>query len=414
MTAFVLIAVVMAVLALVWLLPSLLRHRPQPAADAADTNLAVLRDQCAELDRDAANGLLSPVQLQAAREDLERRVLEDARVPAPTLQTGASKRIAVALAAVLPLVAAGLYWTIGNPAAITLAPAAGEAAKVLPEQIEGMLKKLEARLEQMPDDANGWAMLGRSYLVLQRFAEASTAYERATGLVKDDADLLADYADALAMAQGRRIEGKALQVVEQALRVDPMQWKALAMAGAAAFERKDFRKAIGYWETLQKRPGLDADFLRNIATSIDEARRLSGGKPVAGNAAGKAAAPAAATGSATAATAVRGTVRLDPAFAGRAAPTDIVFIYARAAQGPRAPLAVLRRQVKDLPLEFTLDDSQSMSPELKLSKFPEVVVGARISRDGEARPKSGDLQGLSNPLPTGSTGVVVTINGTVP
>lgn len=413
MIAFIIGAVAMTVLALLWLLPSLLRHRPQFAADAAETNLAVLRDQFSELERDAANGLLSPQQLDAARDDLERRVLEDARVPAQTLRTGASKRAAIALAVVLPLAAGLLYWTLGSPDALSPGATAGGSDSNR-EQFEAMLQKLEARLAQSPEDGKGWAMLARSNLVLQRYAEASKAYARAATLITDDAGLLADYADALAMAQGRRIEGKALEIVEQALRVDPTQWKALAMAGSAAFERKDYRKAIGYWETLQKRPGLDAEFMRSIATSIEEARQFAGGKAgprVAEPVEPKAPPPKVAAGGGSS---VSGTIKLDPAFASKVAPTDTVFIYARAVQGPRAPLAVLRRQIKDLPAEFKLDDSMAMSPEMRLSKFSEVVVGARVSRDGEARPKSGDPQGLSKPVKTGATGIVVVIDGTVP
>ena len=107
-----------------------------------------------------------------------------------------------------------------------------------------MVAKLAARLEQAPDDGNGWALLARSYLTMQRPADAAAAYERAVAIQKNNADLLADYADALALSQGRRIEGKPLQIVERALQIDPKQWKALALAGSAAFDRKDYKKAM--------------------------------------------------------------------------------------------------------------------------------------------------------------------------
>lgn len=411
MTAFVIAALVMTALALLWLLPALLRHRPAPAADAAETNLAVLRDQVAELERDATNGLLSPHQLEAAREDLERRVLEDARVPAQTLRTGASKRAAVVLALALPLSSGLIYWALGNPDAMLWKEADGGGHAVTSKDVEEMAARLAARLEANPNDGNGWALLGRSYMVMQRFDDASAAYARAAALITDDAGLLADYADALGMQQGRRIDGRPLQVVEQALKIDPANWKALAMAGSAAFERKDYRKAIAYWEKLQSGVPPDSDFSRSVAANIQEARELGGIKPGAAPKAGTTSKPAPAV---AAAASVRGGVSLAAAFADKAAPSDTVFIYARAAAGPRMPLAIVRMQVKDLPATFALDDSQAMSPETKLSNFSEVVVGARISKSGSATPQRGDLVGLSPKIKPGAAGVSIVIDQVVP
>jgi len=238
---------------------------------------------------------------------------------------------------------------------------------------------------------------------MQRYQDATAAYARAVALLKDDADLLADYADALAMSQGRRMEGKPLQLIEQALQIDPTQWKALAMAGSAAFERKEYKQAIGYWEKLRSRAEPDSEFARNVAANIEEARQLGG---IKSGAASKPTPPAAAS--------VRGTVSLSPALAGKAGPGDTVFIFTRAADGPRQPLALVRRQVKDLPAGFTLDDSQAMSPEMKLSNFREVVVSARISKSGGATPQSGDLQGVSRKVKVGASNVAVVIDSVVP
>ena len=417
MTVFLLSVAGMVVLALLIVLPVLLRGNATVTTSSAESNLSVLRDQFAELERDASNGLIAADHLAEAHDDLERRVLEDGRAPSAMVPRPLSSRLpAIVLALALPLLSGGLYWALGNPAALEAVDSAGH--KVSPAQIEAMLKKLEQRLVDTPNDANGWAMLARSYLVLRRYQESADAYAKAAVLIPDDADLLADYADALAMAQGRRIDGKPMELVEHALRVDPTQWKALAMAGSAAFERKDYKKALGYWETLSKRPGLDPEFQRNIVSSIEEARQLAGGKAVPrvaeaaapAGAAAVAGSPAIAAGSG----AVSGTVRLSPAFAGKVAPTDTVFIFARAAPGPRMPLAVLRKQVQDLPFDFKLDDSMAMAPEMKLSKFPEVVVGARVSKTANAIPQSGDVQGASQPVRVGSRGIAVVIDATVP
>ena len=271
MTVFVLSALAMLALALVLVLPVLLRGTGALSTSSAESNLEVLRDQFAELERDAANGLIAAESLATARDDLERRVLEDGRTPsAMAPRTVNSRVLAIALAVALPLLSGAMYWVLGNPSALDSSRVAGH--KVAPEQIEAMLKKLEQRLVETPNDGNGWAMLARSNLVLRRFQQASDAYAKAVILIPTDADLLADYADALAMAQGKRIDGKPMELVERALKIDPTQWKALAMAGSAAYERKDFKKAIGYWETLSKRPGLDPEFQSNIVSSIEVAR----------------------------------------------------------------------------------------------------------------------------------------------
>jgi cytochrome c-type biogenesis protein CcmH len=246
-------------------------------------------------------------------------------------------------------------------------------------------------------------------MVMQRFEDAVAAYARAAALIKDDAGLLADYADALAMQQERRIDGKPLQLIEQALKIDPGHWKALAMAGSAAFDRKDYRKAIGYWEKLQSRVPPDSDFARSVASNIEEARELGGMKAAPASKSAPAVVAAGPSGAR-----VRGTVSLGAAFAGKVDPADTVFIYARAAEGPRMPLAIVRKQVKDLPADFTLDDSQAMSAEMKLSNFAEIVVSARISKSASATPQSGDLQGVSQKIKTGGTPIKIVIDQVVP
>jgi cytochrome c-type biogenesis protein CcmH len=224
------------------------------------------------------------------------------------------------------------------------------------------------------------------------------------------------------MAQGR-IEGKPLQVVERALKIDPTQWKALALAGSAAFERKDYKTAIGYWQTLQSHAEPGSEMARETAANIEEARQLGGINelpkvPTAATSPAKAplrtaeAKPQKQALNANAA--VEGSVSLSPKLAGKAAPTDTVFVFARAAEGPRMPLAILRFQVKDLPVKFLLDDSLAMSPAMKLSNFQDVVIGARISKSANAVPQAGDLQGASKPVKVGAKGLAVVIDQVVP
>lgn len=407
MTVFVIIAVVMAAVAVLWVLPPLLwRSTASGGVARAASNLAVYRDQLAELDSDLRIGTLSPAQYAQAKLEIERRVLDEARVektPAPRVSRGGRWTAAV-LAATIPLCAALLYWQFGSPdALLQRAGVARGEHELTTQQIDAMVAKLAARLEQNPDDAKGWVMLARSYAAMQRFPEALAAYAKATALVKDDASLLADYADVLATSTGRNLEGRPLELVTQALKLDPNQWKALALAGTAAFDRKDYKAAVAYWEKLMQQLPPDSEFSQSLMASIAEARQLGGIKS------GASLGPQPAT-----LASVRGMVSLSPALAGKVDPADTVFIFTRAAEGSRQPLAAVRRQVKDLPAGFTLDESQAMSPQMKLSNFREVVVGALISKNGSATPQSGDLEGISQKVKVGSGNIVVVIDSVVP
>jgi len=324
---------------------------------------------------------------------------EAGRSPLPMI-AGLSSFVVVLLAAGYLLVGAPLAL---DPAVRTAAPNSG--GEITLEQIEAMTQKLADRLKQQPDDVKGWTMLGRSYAVMGRHADAVPAFKQALALKPDDPNLLADYADALAVVNGRKLEGEPSKLIARALEIDPNNLKALSLAGTAAFLRKDFAGALRHWEKLaQVAP--DSDFARQIQGGIDEARRLAGGPAVGTQAQtpGTAAKPTAS---------VSGTVTLSKQLAGKAAPDDTVFVFARAAEGSRVPLAILRKQVKDLPLKFTLDDSMAMSPAAKLSGSPKVIVGARVSRSGGALAQPGDLQGLSAPVDVGSTGLTIEIGQVV-
>jgi len=235
MMTFVAIAAVMVAMTLAWLLTPLLRTRPAVDVDRASANLGILDDQLADLERDHAAGLIGAAQYAETRAELERRVLDEVRTD-DTARTATTRRgprlVPWLIAWCVPIAAGLLYYRLGDPQAFNplIAKAGGESAHAQsPEQFEQMLKALEARLQREPDNVDGWSMLARSYYQMGRFPEASAAYARLTQLISDDASLLADYADALAMAQGRKIAGKPLELINRALKIDPLQWKALAM-----------------------------------------------------------------------------------------------------------------------------------------------------------------------------------------
>lgn len=429
MTAFIIIATIMLAAALVAVLVPLLRHASAPAFAQEASNLAILRDQLAELEADLANGTITREHHDQARRELEQRVLEDTRAVAATgagPAPFAGAWTAAIVASALPIAAMLLYFVLGSheafsPTARTTATAAADAAQhdLSPQKMEEMAGKLAARLEKEPGNVEGWSILAHTYYTMKRFPQAVDAYEHAAKLQPDNADLLADYADALG-ATTNSLEGKPLELIDRALKANPTQWKALALAGTVAFNHKDFKQAVVYWEQLKQTVPPESDMARSIDASIAEAKELGGIKTAAAPPApaalpapdrSPAAAPAAPpAASASPGAGITGTIALSPALAATAAPNDTVFIFARAAQGPKFPLAIVRKQVKDLPTPFSLDDSMAMSPEMKMSNFAEVVVGARVAKSGNATPQSGDLEGFSRPVKLGAGGVAVVID----
>jgi cytochrome c-type biogenesis protein CcmH len=419
MTTFLIVAGLLLAVALLFVVPPLLsgRRRHAVVASRNEANVSIYRDQLQELSADLAAGTLSRDQYEQARRELESRVLEDvAAADAPAALAGrGGSRLAIVIGAAVPLVAVSLYFVLGNPKGLdphaAKPPAADEQGHdVTPEQIAGMVEGLAKRLKENPENTEGWIMLARSYNALQRYPEAAQAYAKAVERKPTDAQLLADYADVLAMAQGRNLMGEPERLVERALKADPENIKALALAGTAEFMKKDYRAAVSHWEKIVALVPPESEFGRSVASSIAEARQKGGLAPDQPPAAAKAPANKAA---AAAIAGVSGTVRLSPELAAKVAPSDTVFVFARAASGPRMPLAIVRKEAKDLPLAFSLDDSMALAPGMKLSSFEKVVVGARVSKTGEAMPKPGDLEGATQPVAVGASGLVVTIDSAV-
>lgn len=417
MTAFSIVAALLTIAALFFILPTLLRKEAVKHRHALrdEVNLTVLRDQMRELDADLAAGSITEVAYQSARQELERRVAEDVQPGVATQGMPLNQRwMAGTVAVAVPVVAVSLYLLLGSPAGLDPSKAAApqdQAHAITEEQILNMVAKLAERLEKEPANVEGWIMLARSYNALGRFREAADAYGRLVKLVPGDAALLADYADTLAMASNRSLQGEPEKVIASALAADPKNLKALNLSGTAAFERKDYGAAITQWQKILTLVPPESDIARSVNNSIAEAKGLAGQSAGAQTSLNSgAAAPAASPTAAVAGAEVGGTVELDPALRAKVADTDTVFIFARAAQGPRFPLAVLRKQVKELPASFVLDDSMSMMPDAKLSSFPMVVVGARISKSGSATPTAGDLEGQTEPVRPGAKGLKIKIN----
>jgi cytochrome c-type biogenesis protein CcmH len=422
MTVFWLVVALFLAGALVFLLPALWSPRAA-SASLQGANLAVHRDQWAEAERDLANGLISPERLAQVQGEIRRRVLEDSETgePAPVRP---ARRTAWALALLIPLASVLTYLRLGQPDAVApqlRTAATGPRHSVTPEQIQQMATALAERLKSEPQDLEGWLMLGRSYTALGRYGDAVTAFKRASGLGPPDAGVLADLADVTGMAQGRRLAGEPARLIQQALDVDPRHVKALALAGSVAFEARDYAAARGYWLRLVAVVPAESPMARAMQNNIAEATQLdTGGMAAPSTTAAAPDAPTtpttapARTDAAPAALAVRGQVQISPEMASRLAPGDTLFVFARAVQGPRMPLAILRVPAQAGAVSFTLDDSMAMAPELRLSGFAQVVVGARVSRRGSATPQAGDLVGQSTPVAPGAAGVQVLIDRVQP
>jgi cytochrome c-type biogenesis protein CcmH len=408
MITFGVVAALLIVLALVFVVPPLFR-RALPAVVEAGPDLAIYRDQLADLERDLQAGALTADRYEQARQELERRLAEELQADTATVSSpAAGKGVALAVVVGVPVLAIALYLVLGAPAALdpTATMPEESAHSVTAEQIEQMVAKLAQRLESAPDDPAGWSMLGRSYAALGRFKEAADAYKQAVKQVPADPQLLADYADALGMAQGRSLKGEPSRLIARALAVDPDHFKSLALAGTAAFEARDYPAAIRHWERLAQKIPPDSEFAQSIAASLSEARQLAGG-----------AASVAKTESPKAALepVIRGTVRLSPKLAAQVSPDDTLFVFARAINGSRVPLAVKRFRAAQLPVEFVLDKSAAMSPEMTLAQHTEVTVGARISKSGSPGSKSGDLEGFRQPVKVGgSAAIEIVIDTQVP
>ena len=282
MTIFWIIAGALAVAASLFVaLPLLKSHTGLGfGGSRRELKVSVYRHQLEELGEDRRAGRLGDDQYEQARGELERRLLDEVpdvpvRVAAPVRRRPPFDALAAGLT--VPLLAGLLYLALGNPASLWLRQGTGPDS-VGPHQLDATIGQLAARLEKNPQDGKGWVMLARSQAVLGRFTEASSAYARSVALFPDDAQLLADYADTLAMARGGRLAGEPEKLVERALRADPGNGKALALAGTIAFENKDFATAVNHWQRLQGLIPADSELARSIQAGIAEAKRLAGGR----------------------------------------------------------------------------------------------------------------------------------------
>lgn len=401
MWGFLTAALLLIGMVLVMLIPALLRPQSTLNRDDNAQRREIFRAQFAEIEQDLASGVLDAAQYELAKTELERRMLDEV-TSSPLAATVAKpdRRLAVILVFLVPLTAFWLYVKIGNPEAIVNPTGAAmmDGKPMTQADVEGLLASLAAKLEKNPDDGAGWVLLGNSYVKIGKYAEAVKAYEQATKKITDNAQLYADYADALAATNDYKLEGLPVELANQALKIDARNIKAKMLLATAAYDRQDYKEAIALWEKIITELPKEAEIIPDIKAAIAKAQSLAGEtkstsvQKVAVNAG------------------IRGTVRLSPALTKALDANATLFVFARAAQGAPMPIAIVRASAKDLPYQFQLDDTSAIMPSNKLSQADAVVVVARISKSGDAKPISGDLQGMSAVMKPVGENVEIEIN----
>ena len=400
---FVLIALGIALFVAVIFLWFLLRERkPMTQASQANANAKVYRDQILDLDREHDSGHISDEEWQQSRDELSLRLLEDtsavddpaAKTEKPAIWT------AVVLALALPLGSMGMYMWVGQPEALN--PLALKTPdQVDPKDLTKMAQTLAEKLQDKPDNLQGWVMLGRTYRTLENFDAALRAYDSALKLTDDD-DLKLERIEVIAMQRQGQFEGEPWNVIREVLQRDPQHFGALLTAGSASYAEGKFADALKYWEQARKPLDANNPDLEGLESAIATVRERLGMPPAK-------AAPAATSG-----LNVTGQVSLSASLKSKASPNDVVFIYATPANGDRMPLAIFKTTVSQLPFNFTLDDSTAMAPDRKLSAAGEVMVKVRVTKSGNAMPQSGDLSGSLGPVKVGAKGLKLEIKDQIP
>jgi cytochrome c-type biogenesis protein CcmH len=414
MIVFWIFAALMLAAALLLLVPALLGRKQVRGLDRNQQNVAIARERLKELEGEYGRGTMSETNYEQAKRELEQALLNDvdataepAAIPPATMARGTLMWVVLGV----PLAAVLLYLQLGTPSALqpqvqSAAPqghAGGDTAATMEQLVAG----LAAKLQEEPENAEGWFMLGRSYMSMGRYPEAAEAFKRVHDLVGDEPAVMLRYADALAMAQGGQMAGQPFELIKRALQLKPDDATGLWLAGLGYEEQGQYEQAVQHWRKLETMMQDDPASLNEVRNLIARAEQKLGRTVTVETAPAK---PAVVSG-----VALNVTVSLDAALQDKVSAEDTVFIFARAMEGPPMPLAAVRKQVRDLPLTVTLDDSMAMMPQMKLSNYATVLVGARISKSGTAKAQSGDLTGeIENVATNSNEQITLTISKRIP
>jgi cytochrome c-type biogenesis protein CcmH len=380
----------LVLVALLILLPPLWRKYDVTEEDLDQRNIRIARDRLAELKANKESGGLSQTQFDDQVAELELALNDDLELAKTTDKTQKQGRwLAYVLIAAIPVISATLYWKLGDYQAIGRSNEPSQvsqdnSAPPSPEAINKMVAALAEKMKAKPDNIEGWLMLGRSYKALEKYPKAIAALEHAYQLANDKAEVLLPYAEALALSKKNDWTGLPEQLVTKALTIEPDNPTGLWFAALAKAQQNDKKSAVALLrklETLLPADSPDKEQIHNIIVNTE----AEGESPTPSKA--KDTNPVSALS-------ITVKVSLYPELQPTVAPQDTVFVYAQALAGAKMPLAIERKQVKDLPLSISLSDADSMLPNIKLSNFKEVKLLARISKSGSALPQPGDLIGI--------------------
>jgi len=416
MVVFWILAALMTAVALAFVLVPMLHPRALRGPSQSESNLAVLRAQRREIEADVANGTLPADVREEALAELVDRAQADLSTPDASVPSqGKRPWLAAAVVAVaLPALAFGTYVAMGTPAAADPRLLARGTDRIDDARIVAMVESLAKKVRERPDDREGWALLARSMAALGRFQEATQAYAHLAKLAPTDPQVLADYADALGMAQGGTLAGRPAELARQALSIDPKHRKALALVATASMDAGDYAGATKHWQSLaaELTPGSEDEL--QVRAILDEVRLKAAASGRAIPEPPKAQTSVAMTAPGSAAASISGSVSIAPAIAAKVDGSETLFVFARAEGGPRVPLAVMRATARQLPMVFALDDTMAMAPNARISQARAVRVEARISRSGNATPQPGDLVGASAVVKPGARDVRVVVDKALP
>ena len=369
--------------------------------NAKYSNKATHDQKLREIYIDIENKLISESEAKDAIIELKKLIQKDSEnidftnSKLRNLKIRSKKIISILIFILVPVFVLTIYSYIGSSNSIKLLATNTSSQELSNDNlvsVEEMLKGVERRLIDDPDNANDWLMLANSYVVLKRYTDAIRAYENLYRLNGDDPSLLFRYADVLAMANSGIFKGKPTELVKKGLQLDPENTMGLWLAGLAEYEEGRINKAIDYWQRVLPKLEKGSDEEKNIKKYIEFAAKennISLDNSVVEK-------------TNLSEYSIKLNIELSSDFSA-VDTNNTVFIYAKPVNSNiKMPIVVLRKKVSDLPLELSLDDSMSMLPNNKLSGYESVIVLARISKTGNAKSEKGDLIGVSNPISTRS------------
>ena len=390
MISFLIPAFLLLVLVLVLLLRPFIFPPKVEATSRRQMNATIYREELEKLETERVAGSINSADYEIAHAEMRQRLFQDTDEEDDRSVMGSSKITAIGLCLFIAVLSAGFYFALGDATRIAQT---NTQQPMTQEGVEKMVAQFAAKMEQDPSNLQGWVMLARSYRILGRNQEAAKAYERAGSFIESDPQLLADYADVLATNANGSFSGKPLQLIKQALKLDPNNLMALWLSGTASYAAGNYKTAVQTWENLAQQIPPGTEDARSIEASIADARAKGGLSSKAS----------------VSTKGVSGKIEISTDLKSKVKSGDIVMVIARK-PGERMPVAVLRTGISDFPMNFSLTDALAMNPSAPLSQLSEASIEVRISKTGMAKPEAGDLISTPQIVKVGANNIRLVID----